>query len=374
MIEENSYSKSLAQSPENLTQNFFILLPGSGPISELSNVTHAENVLHAIRAALGVGGRQQARPAAPQVTLDKVAREWLRNNMSTWAPSYRGRLENRLETYLLEHLGSHPISEISPPQVLEVIRKIEMKDARETARRILRIASAVFRYGIATGQCVQDPTTALKGALRPAKAVKHRAMLTAKDLPKFLHALSHYQGDLTKYAMQLVLLTFVRTSELRFARWHEFEGLEGATPIWRIPAERMKMGRAHLVPLARQAVDILKQIRALKLGSEYLFPANTKSGVISENTVLFALYRMGYRRRATVHGFRSLASTVLNEAQFNRDWIEMQLAHADNSVRGVYNAAEWLSGRREMLQWWADFLETKQRERAQSANVSTVGR
>jgi integrase len=284
------------------------------------------------------------------------------------------RLKNRLETYLLEHLGSHPISGISPPQVLEVIRKIELKDARETARRILRIASAVFRYGVATGQCAQDPTIALKGALRPAKAVKHRATLTAKDLPKFLTTLSLYQGDLTRYAMEFVLLTFVRTSELRFAKWHEFEGLGGATPIWRIPAERMKMRRAHLVPLSRQAVRVLEQIRALQLGSEYLFPANTKLGVISENTVLFALYRMGYRRRATVHGFRSLASTVLNEAQFNRDWIEMQLAHADNSVRGVYNAAEWLSGRREMLQWWADFLERKRQSQPHEAPVATAGR
>jgi integrase len=121
----------------------------------------------------------------------------------------------------------------------------------------------------------------------------------------------------------------------------------------------MKMRRPHLVPLPRQAVTALAKIRDLNLGSPYLFPANTKLGVISENTLLFALYRMGYRRRATVHGFRSLASTVLNEAQFNRDWIEMQLAHADNSVRGVYNAAEWLSGRREMLQWWADLLDSK---------------
>jgi integrase len=243
--------------------------------------------------------------------------------------------------------------------VLEVIRKIEIRDARETARRILRIASAVFRYGIATGRCTLDPTVSLKGALRPPKAVKHRVTLTTRDLPKFLQALASYQGDLTKCAMELVLLTFVRTSELRFAKWPEFEGLNGSDPIWRIPAERMKMRRPHLVPLPRQAVAVLRKIRDLKLGSDYLFPANTKLGVISENTVLFALYRMGYRRRATVHGFRSLASTILNEAQFNRDWIEMQLAHADNSVRGVYNTAEWLSGRREMLQWWADFLDAK---------------
>jgi integrase len=190
-------------------------------------------------------------------------------------------------------------------------------------------------------------------------AVKHRATLSSKDLPKFLKALRLYQGDLTKSALEFVLLTFVRTAELRFARWSEFEDLQGSNPVWRIPPERMKMRRPHLVPLSKQAVDVLKRIRGLSPCSEYLLPANTKRGVISENTLLFALYRMGYRRRTTVHGFRSLASTVLNEAQFNRDWIEMQLAHADGSVRGVYNAAEWLSGRRTMLQWWADYIAAR---------------
>lgn len=157
--------------------------------------------------------------------------------------------------------------------------------------------------------------------------------------------------------MELALLTFVRTAELRFAVWWEFDDLQGPNPIWRIPEDRMKMRKTHLVPLSRQAVSVLRRLRQLNAISPFLFPANTKRGVISENTLLFALYRMGYKGRATVHGFRSLASTLLNEAQFNRDWIEMQLAHADNSVRGVYNAAQWLPGRRKMLQWWADYIE-----------------
>jgi integrase len=357
-MEDNRQRGHQSRPPEHLVQNFYIVMPNAGPSTGLTENSQTETVLQAIRAALE-GAAAEPRPAVKGLTFEDVGREWFQNNVSTWAPSYRGRLKNRLETYLLDDLGTRAISSISPPDVLEVIRKIEIRDARETARRILRIASAVFRYGIATGRCTLDPTASLRGALRPPKAVRHRATLTARDLPKFLHALALYQGDLTKYAMELVLLTFVRTSELRFAKWPEFEGLEGSDPIWRIPAERMKMRRPHLVPLPKQALVVLKKIRDLRLGSDYLFPANTKLGVISENTVLFALYRMGYRRRATVHGFRSLASTILNEAQFNRDWIEMQLAHADNSVRGVYNAAEWLSGRREMLQWWADFLDGK---------------
>lgn len=343
---------------EGLVQNFFIVLPTAGSNPNLVGDAQAETVLRAIQSALG-GSALDTRATVKEETLVDVAHEWFQNNVATWAPSYRGRLKSRLETYLLEPLGNRPISRISPPEMLEIIKKIEVRDVRETARRILRIASAVFRYGIATGRCVQDPTVSLRGALKPPKSVKHRATLSARDLPRFLKALALYQGDLTKYAMELVLLTFVRTSELRFAKWAEFEDLEGPNPVWRIPAERMKMRRAHLVPLSGQAVSVLRKIRSLDLGSAYLFPAKTKLGVISENTLLFALYRMGYRRRATVHGFRSLASTVLNEAQFNRDWIEMQLAHADNSVRGVYNAAEWLSGRREMLQWWADYVDAK---------------
>jgi integrase len=355
---EDNHHLVRPQSSESLVQNFFIVMPNPGPNTDVTGDAQTEIVLRAIRTALG-GATAEIRAPVKGATLEEVGREWFQNNVSTWAPSYKGRLRSRLETYLLEHLGSRPISSISPPEMLEVIRKIEVRDARETARRILRIASAVFRYGIATGRCTQDPTASLKGALRPPKKVKHRATLTDRDLPKFLRTLAQYQGDLTKYAMELVLLTFVRTSELRFAKWSEFEGLESSNPIWRVPAERMKMRRAHLVPFSRQAVAVLGKIRSLELGSAYLFPAKTKLGVISENTLLFALYRMGYRRRATVHGFRSLASTVLNEAQFNRDWIEMQLAHADNSVRGVYNAAEWFSGRREMLQWWADYVDAK---------------
>jgi integrase len=159
--------------------------------------------------------------------------------------------------------------------------------------------------------------------------------------------------------MKLVVQTFVRTAELRFARWCEFENLEGRAPLWRIQAERMKMRRAHLVPLAPQAVAVLRALRKLTGKSAYLFPAPTKAEVISENTLIFALYRMGYHSRATIHGFRSTASTVLNENHFNRDWIEMQLAHFDGSVRGIYNAAEWLQDRRDMMKWWANYLDRK---------------
>jgi integrase len=166
---------------------------------------------------------------------------------------------------------------------------------------------------------------------------------------------------LTRLALGLLLLTFVRTSELRFASWREFEGLDGEAPLWRIPAVRMKMRRDHLVPLSAQAVGLLKEMRELYPHSSLLLPAPTRSKVISENTMIYALYRMGYHGRATVHGFRKTASTVLNEHHFNRDWVEMQLAHVEGSVRSVYNAAEWLPGRREMMTWWADYIDEARR-------------
>jgi integrase len=181
------------------------------------------------------------------------------------------------------------------------------------------MASSVFRYGVATGRCFRDPTADIKGALRPPLPAKRRTALPARDIPAFMDALAGYDGDeITKLGLRILILTFVRTGELRFAKWSEFENLEGLELLWRIPAERMKLRRPHLVPLSRQAVSAIVALRRLTGQGPLIFPAPTKLGVISENTLLFALYRMGYHNRATVHGFRATASTVLNEAQFNR--------------------------------------------------------
>ena len=293
-------------------------------------------------------------------TFQAVADEWFELRRETWAKSYADRLRSRLDDDLIPELGRRPIAEIEPIEVLDVVRKVEKRDAIEMAKRIMQMASAIFRYGVATTRCMRDPTADLRGALKPAKPVKGRSALAAGELPAFLRALDAYDGDpLTRMALELVILTFVRTAELRFATWAEFEDLDGKAPLWRIPPGRMKMRRAHLVPLAPQAVAVLRKLRELNPGSDLLFPAPTRSKVISENTMLYALYRLGYHGRATVHGFRKTASTVLNEHQFNRDWVEMQLAHVEGSVRSVYNAAEWLQGRREMMIWWADYLDNR---------------
>lgn len=269
-------------------------------------------------------------------------------------------VKDRLDDDLLPDLGKRPIAAIEPLEVLDAIRKIEKRDAVEMAKRVMQMASGIFRYAVATARCERDPTADLRGALKPSKAPKQRAALPAKELAAFVGALEVYDGDvITKLGLKLLLLTFVRTSELRFACWSEFEGLDQAEPLWRIPASRMKMRRDHLVPLAPQAVAVISDLRKLTGNREFILPAPTKTGVISENTLLFAVYRMGYHKRATVHGFRSTASTILNEAQFNRDWVEMQLAHFDGTVRGVYNAAEWLPARRKMMCWWANYLDGK---------------
>ena len=181
------------------------------------------------------------------------------------------------------------------------------------------------------------------------------------EMPTFMHALGAYDGDLrTRLALRLTVLTFARTTELRAARWPEFENLDGSEPVWRIPAERTKMKREHLVPLAPQALAILRELRALP-GSDaslFLFPSASLEKCMSNNTMLYALYRMGYHGRATVHGFRAMASTALNEMGFRPDVIERQLAHEEkNAVRAAYNRAEYLNERRTMMSQWADYID-----------------
>jgi integrase len=307
-------------------------------------------------------------------TFSIVANEWFASQERRWAKSYAVRLRSRLDADLMPEFGERPIASIEPIEVLDAIRKIENRDAIEMARRVMQMASAIFRYGVATSRCMRDPTYDLRGALQHAGPAKRRSSLRADELPEFLRRLDSYDGErTTQLALKLVIHTFVRTSELRFAEWREFEDLDGAEPLWRVPPERMKMRRSHLVPLTSEVVAILRQLRQLSGRSRFLFPAETRSGVISENTMIYALYRLGYHGRATVHGFRSTASTILNEKQFNRDWIEAQLAHADGSVRSVYNAAEWMPARRKMMAWWSGYLVAQFNQGQHRGSANTTG-
>lgn len=303
---------------------------------------------------------KRARKQAAGTTFRAIAQEWLKKQRNVWDPGHADQVETSLENNVFPDLGDKPIAEIGAPELLAVLHKIEARGAHEMRQRAQQRTSAVFRYGIAKGYCSRDPARDLRGAFTPVK-VRHYAALGAKDLPAFLKKLAAYDGEfegekVTRLALQLLLLTFVRTGELRAADWSEFD-LDAAE--WRIPAERMKMREPHIVPLSKQALAVLKQLKELTGDGDLVFPqARKPEQPMSENTILYALYRMGYRSRATGHGFRSTASTILNELGFPPDVIERQLAHMErNKVRAAYNRAQYLPERRRMMQAWADLLD-----------------
>jgi integrase len=246
-----------------------------------------------------------------------------------------------------------------PVELLTVLRKVENR-AAHTAHRMQQIVGQIFRYAVATGRVERDITRDLKGALQPVKKINH-ARLSANELPEFLQKLNSYDGEKqTQNAVRLLMLTFVRTGELRGARKAE---LNLANAEWRIPAERMKMRAEHVVPLSSQAVELFRSQMEISGESDFLFPNRTRPvSFMSENTILFAIYRMGYHTRTTAHGFRGTASTILHECGFNTEVIERQLAHRDrNAVRSSYNHAVYLPERRKMMQWWADYLDNAAR-------------
>ena len=303
-------------------------------------------------------------------SFEAVAREWYGKQAHVWVAHHASDVLRRLESNLFPEIGSEPIADVTAPMLLAAVRKIEHRGAHDLAHRVLQVASQVFRYGVATGRCERDPAPDLRGALTPHKS-KHQAAVAPEELPALLRAIDGYGelGDkLTAYALRLLVLTFVRTNELIGAEWSE---LDLDTAVWIIPATRMKMRTEHVVPLSRQAIEVLREIRAIGCSSRYLFPGRNPDKPISNNTMLFALYRLGYKGKMTGHGFRAVASTILNEAGFRADVIERQLAHCErNEIRGAYNRAEYLAERRKMMQQWADMLNAL----AQGAQVIPLQR
>ena len=289
-------------------------------------------------------------------SFEVVAREWFENRKHEWAQSSKRTKLVYLERYLLARIGPRPIAEISAPEVLAMLRVIEGKGTLDTARRVMQMCGQIFMYAIATGRVERNPVPDLRGALK-TPVVKHHSFLQAADLPPFLRKLDSYDGSSqTKLALRLLLFTFVRTNELRGAKWSEIDWDKSE---WRIPAQRMKMKELHIVPLSRQVVEILFELKQITGSHEFILPnQHNPATFMSENTMLYAIYRMGYHSRATGHGFRSTASTILNEHEFRADVIERQLAHGErNRVRAAYNHAQYLTERRKMMQWWADYLE-----------------
>jgi len=303
--------------------------------------------------------RQAAKATEAGVgSFEVVAREWHGKMAKNWVQSHAATITRRLEVFIFPSLGHRPINEITAPDLLKLLHMIEARGTVETAHRVKQICGQVFRYAIATGRAERDPSADLRGALAPART-KHMASITdPKGVAGLLRAIGEYQGSLvTACALKLAPLVFVRPGELRQAEWAEID-LDAAE--WRIPAAKMKMKSPHIVPLSRQAVAILREIQLLTGHGRYVFPSQrTDARPMSNNTVNAALRRLGFsKEEMTGHGFRSMASTLLNEQGWNRDAIERQLAHAErNKVRAAYNFAEMLPERRKMMQAWADYLD-----------------
>lgn len=289
-------------------------------------------------------------------SFERIAHEWYATKKDSWTPNYASNLMKRLEADIFPPLGNRPIGDITARELLDAIRKIEARGAVDIAKRALQVCGQIFRYAVIAGFAERDPSSDLKGALKTVKSKSH-AHLKEDELPEYLAKLESYDGHpLTVLALRFLLLTFVRSAELREATWTEINWDKAE---WRIPAERMKMREQHVVPLSSQSLAILWQIQERSGNRKHLFPnQHHPRGCMSENTLLYSLYRMGYHSRATAHGFRSTASTILNENGFRPDVIERQLAHSErNSVRAAYNHAEYLPERRDMMQWWGNYVE-----------------
>lgn len=311
-----------------------------------------------IAAGIDPGAVRKATKTAEAESFEAIAREWFAKFGPKWVESHSDKIIRRLEKDIFPWIGSRPIRDLSAADLLSVLRRIEARGAIETAHRALQNCGQVFRYAVASGRAERDISADLRGALAPVKERHHASITEPKAIGELLRAIEGYQGQfITQCALKLAPLVFVRPGELRHAEWCEFD-LDGAE--WRIPGAKMKMGETHIIPLSRQAVAILRDLRPLTGSGRYVFPSvRTDSRPMSENTVLGALRRLGYgTEEMTGHGFRSMASTLLNEQGWHRDAIERQLAHAErNAVRAAYNYAEHLPERRRMMQAWADYLD-----------------
>lgn len=302
--------------------------------------------------------QEKAEAQANAVTFEAVAREWLAKISPTWVTSHAEKMTKLFEKELFPWLGARPIREITPAELLAVIRRIEARGAKDTARRMLQSSGQTFRYAVACGLAERDIAADLKGALQPRRIKHHASITDPKEVARLLRYIENYTGSfVVRCALRLAPLVFVRPGELRQAEWSEFDFDKAE---WRIPAERMKMKEQHIVPLSRQAVAILLELHPLTGAGRYVFPGRG-AGVrpLSENTLNAALRYLGFdKTEMTSHGFRSMASTLLNEMGFPPDVIEKQLAHGErDTVRAAYNFAQYLPERRRMMQVWSDHLD-----------------
>jgi integrase len=324
---------------------------GTDP-SDVRKATRGEQTLRRTaeqRAAAGL---------PPLDSFEAVAREWHTKNVPTWAPSHSSKIIRRLGQDVFPWIGAKPVGAIRPMELLTLLKRVEERGAVETTHRVQQNCGQVFRYAVATGRAESDPSRDLRGALTPWKPEHYPTLTDAREVGRLLRDIEAYEGGfITKCAMKLSPMLFVRPGELRRAEWSEIN-LDAAE--WRIPAVKMKGRVMHIVPLAKQAVSILRELAPLTGKCLWLFPGiRTNGEPMSENTVNAALRRLGYdRTMITAHGFRGMASTLLHECGWPSDVIERQLSHAErNAVKAAYNHAEHLPARRKMMQAWADHLD-----------------
>ena len=302
--------------------------------------------------------QRRAEKSSRANTFAALADEWLESKRKSLSESTWNRDHDQLVKLVGPYLGNRPIAEIEAPELLTVLKRLEKRGILDTVHRVRAVCGRVFRYAIATGRATRDISADLKGALSPKGTQSYAAITDPARVGQLLRAIEDYDGQATtRAALKLAPYVFVRPGELRAAEWSEFD-LERSE--WRIPAERMKMGEMHVVPLAGQALEILRELHARTGEGRYVFPAiGKRERPLSENTLNAALRRLGYaKEEMTAHGFRSIASTLLNEQGWHPDLIELQLAHKErNKVRAAYNRAQRLEERRKMMQAWADHLD-----------------
>ena len=330
---------SLAQAREGVDKSRKILAAGDDPM--------------ALRKADKVASR-----TAAENSFATVARMWWAHWKPARSEQHAGQVMRRFEANVFPRIGSRPVSDIQAPELVAMLKAIEARGVNDLAKRALQTSSQVFRYAIAHGLATRNPAADIRpGDVLASRQKKNLARIDGKDLPELLRHIDAYQGAaMTRLAMKLMAMTFVRTTELIGARWEEFD-LEAAR--WDIPAQRMKMKTPHVVPLSTQAVSLLKTLHLITGRSVMLFPGERDHDkCMSNNTILKALERMGYKGRMTGHGFRGVASTLLHEMGFDHAHIELQLAHQErNEVSAAYNHATYLKQRAKMMQHWADYLD-----------------
>lgn len=285
-----------------------------------------------------------------------IALEWHGNQKGGWSPRHAVRMTNSINE-AAQTIGHLSVSTLTAPDIIPALRKAEARGAHETAKKIHQCIKMVCQYAVITGRAGYNPAIGLSAVLQ-AVPTENYPHLKETQLPDFLRALDQYHGgEVTRLATEFLMLTFVRPENVRFAEWPEFDE---ERKLWRIPPEKMKIARPHIVPLSKQALVILKRMREINGKKKHVFAEARRDTPMSNNTILFALYRLGYKGQATAHGFRHTASTILNEHGFSPDAIERQLAHIEgNKVRAAYNHAQYLIERTEMMQWYADYLDQR---------------